>query len=106
MLEITDAGKVSVEEIQLPFDKAAYIREMEQTGQFREANIWSRLIMKELGAAKEHVYFFLCFAEEYARQIGDCRRPFALDTWKKAYEAWEQITETAYPWSGLPDDGN
>ena len=106
VLEITDGGQVSVEEIRLPFDKAAYIRDLEQTGQFREANVWTRTVMKELAAAKEHVYFFLCFAEEYARRIGDCRRPFAADTWEKAFGLWERVTETAYPWSGLPDGGD
>ena len=106
VLEITDGGEVSFEEVRLPFDKDAYIRNLAQTGQFREANIWSRLIMKELAAAKEHVYYFLCFAEEYARQIGDCRRPFALDTWEKAFEVWKQVTENAYPWSGLPGNGD
>ena len=106
ILEITDAGHVSVEEIRLPFDKAAYIRNLAQTGQYREANVWSRCIMKELSTAKEHVYFFLCFAEEYARQIGDGRRPFAPDTWEKAFESWERIAETSHPWAGLPGSGN
>ena len=47
VLEITDAGQVSIEEIRVPFDKAAYIRGLTQTGQFREANIWSRVIIRE-----------------------------------------------------------
>ena len=31
---------------------------------------------------------FLWYTEDYARRIGDPRRPFAWDTWDASYEAW------------------
>lgn len=90
VLEITEAGQVSIEEIRVPFDKAAYIRGLTQTGQFREANIWSRVIIRELALSREHIYYFLSSVAEYAKSIGDERRPFALDTWEKAYALWNE----------------
>ena len=93
VLEITEDGLVEIEEKRVPFDKAAYIRAFMQTGQYREANVWSRVIMRELATAREHVCFFLSFAEQYAKDIGDDRRPYATDTWEKAFEIWEQQQE-------------
>ncbi len=90
VLEIAEDGKVRIEEIRVPFDRTAYMNAFMQTGQFREANVWSRVIMRELDNAQEHIWFFLAFAEQYARKTGDERRPFAVDTWEKAYALWEQ----------------
>ena len=93
ILEIADNGRISVEEKRIPFDKAAYIRTLTQTGQFREATVWTQVIMKELSKAREHIYYFLTFADRYAKRIGDDRRPFAADTWEQAYEAWNRSLE-------------
>ena len=90
---LTEDGRVEIEEKRVPFDKAAYIRAFMQTGQYREANVWSRVILRELATAREHVCFFLSFAEQYAKDIGDDRRPYATDTWEKAFEIWEQQQE-------------
>ena len=38
----------------------------------------------------EHMKFFLEFTEQYARKIGDIRRPFSVETWEKAYGIWDQ----------------
>ena len=93
ILEIADDGRVEVEEKRIPFDKAAYIRDLTRTAQFREANVWSRVIIRELSLAREHVYYFLSFTDQYAKSIGDSRRPFAPDTWEQAYEAWSRSLE-------------
>ena len=82
MLEITEDGRVRIEERRLPFDKAAYISMLTQTGQYREAGVWTRVIMRELATAREHMYYFLAFVKEYALSIGDERRPYAVDTWE------------------------
>ena len=90
VLEITESGDVKIEEKRIPFDKAAYISAVRQTGQYREAGVWTRVIMRELAAAQEHVFFFLSFAEQYANEIQDSRRPFSLETWEKAFEIWDR----------------
>ena len=46
------------------------------------------MIERELAFAREHMYFFLGFVKQYAEGIGDERRPYAPDTWEKAYEIW------------------
>lgn len=93
ILEITDAGQVHIEEKRVIFDKEHYTSELIQTGQYREANVWSRVIIKELLTAREHMYFFLKYVEEYAKEIGDDRRPYSVETWEKAFETWNRQQE-------------
>ena len=93
VLDISDDGAVTVEEKRVPFDKAAYIEKVKETSQYREANIWSRVIFRELSEATEQLHFFLKHVAQYAGQIGDDRRPFALDTWENAYESWAKSVD-------------
>lgn len=93
VLEISETGQVSIEEMRIPFDKAAYIRTLRQTSQFRKARVWSSVIIRELDKAQEHIYYFLAFTARYAESIGDKRRPYAMDTWEKAYELWNRQQE-------------
>ena len=90
VLEISGDSRISIEEKRIPFDKKAYIRTLMQTSQFREARVWSNVIMRELDRAQEHIYYFLAFTAKYAESIGDARRPYAPDTWEKAYELWNK----------------
>ncbi|MBR4085221.1 MAG: metallophosphoesterase family protein [Lachnospiraceae bacterium] len=90
ILEITENGQVTVEDKRIPFPMEDYIDTLKRSDQYEKANIWSKIIIKELSSGMEHLYFFLRFVEEYANQIGDIRRPFAVDTWEKAYELWEK----------------
>ena len=92
MIDIAENGTVKVEEIRVPFDKQQYAELLRTTAQFTEANIWSRVILRELLTAREHMAFFLQHAEQYARKIGDSRRPYTMDTWEKAYEDWTAKT--------------
>ena len=90
ILDISDEKDIRVEEKRIPFDMEKYIDVLKQSDQFVKANVWSKIIEKELRTAREHLFFFLTFAEKYADDIGDKRRPFALDTWEKAYELWSK----------------
>lgn len=90
VLEIGDDGSVDIEEKRIAFDKEDYIDKMTRSGQYREANVWCKVIMREQETAIEHMYFFLAFVTHYAEETGDERRPFAVDTWEKAYEIWER----------------
>ena len=93
VLEISGNGGVRIEQKRVPFDKKAYISAFMQTGQFREANAWSRVIMRELAFAREHIHYFLAFTEKFAKEIGDERRPFVPETWERAFALWEQQQE-------------
>ena len=88
VIDISENGTVKINEIRIPFDKQQYAELLKTTAQFAQANIWSRVILRELLTAREHMTFFLQHAEQYARQIGDSRRPYTLDTWEKAYADW------------------
>lgn len=90
MLEITDDGQVSFEEKRVPFDKESYISEVELTSQYKEANVWTRVIFYELRTALEHMQFFLAFVEKYAKEIGDDVRPYSRETWERAFELWKE----------------
>ena len=89
ILSINDAGDVLIEEQRVPFDMNGYVEKVKQTSQFKEANVWTKVIIKELLNAREHLVFFLKFADEYANEIGDDIRPFTVDTWERAYAEWE-----------------
>ena len=90
LIEISTTGKVTVEEKRIPFDMESHINVLMQSDQYQQANIWSRIIVEELRTGREHLNFFLQFIWKYAAEIGDERRPFALDTWEKAFELWSQ----------------
>ena len=90
ILEISDNGHVTIEEKRLPFSMEDYIDILKKSDQYEKANVWTKIIIKELNSGFEHLYFFLRYVEEYADKIGDTRRPFAVDTWEKAYELWEK----------------
>lgn len=78
-------GTVTVEERRIPYDVEALIAQVKTTGQYAAARVWTETIFSEWRTCREKVYFLLWHAEDYARQIGDDRRPFARDTWEAAY---------------------
>ena len=88
ILDISDTGNVIVEARRIPFDMEEYINVLIKSDQFVKANVWSKIIIQELRTAREHLFFFLRFAEEYANKVDDKRRPFMLDTWERAYDLW------------------
>lgn len=90
ILDISDTGNIIVEEKRIPFDMEAYIDVLIKSDQFVKANVWSKIIIRELRTAKEHLFYFLRFVEKYAEAIDDKRRPFMLDTWEKAFKLWEK----------------
>ena len=65
-----------------------YAEVLNNSEQYTKATVWTKVITKEWLKTHEHMTFFLEFAEQYAQEIGDTRRPFAVETWKKAYEIW------------------
>lgn len=88
VLSVAEDGNVSIEEVRIPFDKQKYTEHLTTTEQYKKANVWTKVITKELLKSREHMCFFLGFAEQYAQRIGDPRRPYAVKTWEAAYEAW------------------
>jgi len=90
ILSITENGETKLEEIRLPFSKQEYVETLKKTSQYAEAKVWSEVIIKELLTAREHLVFFLNFAEKYAQEIGDAERPFKVSTWEDAFNAWER----------------
>lgn len=89
ILDISDKEDILVEERRVPFPVDEYIEILLQSDQYARANVWTKVIVKEWKTRREHTFFFLRFAEEYAARIGDVRRPFAVSTWEEAYALWE-----------------
>lgn len=89
ILDINGEGQIAVHEKRIPFDIGNYIPILRSSDQYKFATVWTKVIEKELCTGLEHLYFFLRYVEEYANRIGDMRRPYAVDTWEKAYELWE-----------------
>ncbi len=90
IIDIDYAGHVSVKERRIPYDVEEYIKVLVESDQFLKAKVWTKIIARELKTGREHLFYFLQFAEKYAVEIGDTRRPFALDTWETAYEIWSE----------------
>lgn len=90
ILDIANSDNVTVEERRVPFNMDKYIEILRQSEQFSKANVWSKVIIRELRTKREHLFFFLKFADKYASEIGDDQRPFCVSTWEKAYELWEK----------------
>jgi len=95
VLSVSESGAVSIEEVRVPFDKWAYAEVLRNSEQYRNANVWTKVIKKEWLNTHEYMTFFLEFAEQFAQGIGDTRRPFAVETWEKAYEIWNSSLSSA-----------
>lgn len=90
ILELSGSGEADVEERRVPFDTEAYVQSFQKSDQFKKANVWSRVNVKELLQRREQMTFFLQFVEEYAQKIGDSQRPFSVPTWEQAFAVWEK----------------
>ena len=90
VLSVSEGGTVGVEEVRVPFDKPGYAEILRNSEQFREANVWTKVVIKEWLKTHEHMTFFLEFVERYAQETGDTGRPFSVETWEKAYGIWDQ----------------
>ncbi len=90
-------GTVTVQERRIPYDVEALIHQIRQTSQYAAARVWTETIFSELRTGREKVSLFLWYCEDYARRIGDIRRPFARDTWLAAYAEWAQTAPERFP---------
>lgn len=93
VLEVDENGEVSVDERRVVFDVRSYADSLLETSQYEQAPVWTQVIRKELLSAKEHLQPFLKHMETYAQQIGDERRPYAVDTWEKGYDLWNRTIQ-------------
>ncbi len=91
VLDISDRDNIVVEERRVPFQVDEYIEILRQSDQYVRANVWSKVVVRELKTRREHISFFLRFAEEYAARTGDVQRPFSVAAWEKAYELWDGL---------------
>lgn len=89
ILDLSNNG-VMIEEKRVAFNMDEYIALLRKSDQFTKANVWSKVIIRELKAKREYMFSFLTYAEKYAAETGDCQRPFSVSTWEKAYELWEK----------------
>ena len=92
LLTIED-GRVEVEERRVAYDVHELIARVKTSDQYTKARVWSEVIFREWLTVKDKMLLFLRFVEQYARGIGDTRRPFAKDTWEAAYEEWRKDNE-------------
>lgn len=89
-LLISDENGLQVQERRVPYDIEAFIRKIEESDQFERVPVWSKIRIKELRSRREHLYFFLKYASEYAERTGDTVRPFGKKTWEGAFEEWDK----------------
>ena len=46
VLSVSEGGKVGIEEVRVPFDKQGYAEVLRNSEQFKEANVWTKVITK------------------------------------------------------------
>ena len=90
ILDISDKDNLIAEKIRVPFDKDAHIDILLKSDQYKEANFWTQIIVKEIKTNRAHMRCFLDFVTDYAIKIGDAKRPFSVSTWEKAFEIWKE----------------
>jgi len=78
----------TVEERRIWYDREKLIHCIQNSEQYRAAHIWCEILFSEWRTCREHVIYVLDHIEEYARRIGDPRRPFMSDTWEGGYKHW------------------
>jgi len=83
-------GQAQVEEYRVPYDPETIISQVKASPQYAAASVWCEVIFEEWRTCREKINFFLEFAEHFAVQKADPRRPFARDTWRAAHEAWKK----------------
>lgn len=86
-----DGHGISVEERRVPYDVYDLIGQVKKTSQYEEAYVWSEVMFRDWIHSRDHIDFFLQYAEDYADEIGDGRRPLAKETWRKAFETWQKL---------------
>lgn len=90
LLDIDQNGTISITPRRLAADPETFVENIKKSSLYREAPVWSRLIIQEFHTGLEAVSFFLQFAAEYADYIDDTRRPFSPSTWENAYGLWSR----------------
>ncbi|MBO4389824.1 MAG: hypothetical protein J5825_03075, partial [Lachnospiraceae bacterium] len=91
ILTIHEDGSFELSERRISMQMQEYVSALCRTTQYTEAKVWTKVITRELLTSREHLTFFLRFAEDYAGRIGDPMRPFSVETWEKAYAEWECV---------------
>ena len=86
----TGENKIDVQELRIEYDMKSTIENFRKSDLYKNARVWSEIIIKELSTGREYVKFFLDFANEYANKINDPIRPYTLKTWEEAYKLWSQ----------------
>lgn len=89
-------GRAHVEERRVPYDVEGLIGRMRQTQLYARSRVWCEVICGELRGCREQVMFFLHYAEHFAREKGDSRRPFARETWEEAFVQWDALGRPAF----------
>lgn len=88
-----EKNKLIIDERRVSYDLEATVSSLRTSELYKQAHVWCELIIGELTTHREHIDFFLEFAEEYAKKIGDAVRPFSLETWEDAYQSWIKSRE-------------
>lgn len=89
ILEIRN-GAVTITERRVRYDRSGLIRRFRTSDLYQKAEVWSRVIIKELETSYKQAIFFLQFAGEYADRIQDLVRPFSQQTWSEAFRLWSE----------------
>lgn len=92
-----NGNDISIDERHVPFDRSALIKSFKNSLLYKQASVTSDFTIQQLITGREHLIFFLEYAEKYAQQNGDHDRPFSLVTWENAYKSWKENKPNCCP---------
>lgn len=88
-----EADTIEIEERQVFYDRAALIVSFKASSLYKQANVWSNLVISHIITGEEHILFFLKHLEQYTTEIGDNIRPYSIQTMESAYKSWINSTK-------------
>jgi len=96
LLEIENK-EISVIERRVQYDIDKLANSLRNSDLYKAAPVWTGIILDEIAFKFDLAEPFLAFAENYANKIGDDIRPFTINTWTDAFNAWKQSRKESKP---------
>jgi predicted phosphodiesterase len=90
MLELTVNGW-RVEERRVPYDVDGVIKTLMSSVLYKNAEIWSRIMIKQLRTGRDYISRFLCHVEALAQEKSFPTRPVSNKIWREAADSFASM---------------
>ena len=84
-----DNNQICITERRIPYDIDSIFLEFKDSDLYKEAPVWSGIVLEEATMKFARALPFLRFVDSYANKINDHVRPYSIKTWTEAYAIWQ-----------------